>query len=503
MESSTVPPAFPGAHLASSNPHAKQHEQEHHHRHKHSASEPKRKTKLLSELPLSPGSKPGHAKSGPAKPLGYGTPSIGAGSPRDGTPSQKTGGISVLSGTKIRIKKLGPGAGSPSSRPEGAAREPPRPAPPKRKQPSSRGSSSPSISSGGDTDSDEDVLALAEQGRIRAAKAARLEKQHCPGGPKERKRPKINGGAPPLMAPRPYSSLLGPAGRPPAVPASGQPSKRKPGRPPGSGKDMTRVKPPPGDGVKRKMGWPPGSSKGSSSSALAPGAPADGAVKRKPGRQPGSGKGPMRLSEDDESTAPLKRKPGRPPGSGKNSRASSLGVSETGDERPLKRPPGRPPGSGKGARPPSSTPSIGDGECAPGKPPVKRKPGRPPGSGKKAAVASMGGGAGGARFNPGEVVWAKMVSFPWWPGQVQLPSSPDFYDITHKEEDYFVVFYGDSNYKWLPPSHVRPFHSDYEARSAAKNRGLQEAIDSAWEAIGRPRPNLRNGERIDPNLFLT
>lgn len=50
-----------------------------------------------------------------------------------------------------------------------------------------------------------------------------------------------------------------------------------------------------------------------------------------------------------------------------------------------------------------------------------------------------------AEIVTGSVVWAKMPSYPWWPAQVQLPSTLEQERLKHGPDDLFVVFYGEIN----------------------------------------------------------
>ena len=97
-----------------------------------------------------------------------------------------------------------------------------------------------------------------------------------------------------------------------------------------------------------------------------------------------------------------------------------------------------------------------------------------------------------ADYSVGTVVWAKMMSYPWWPAQVQKPSQ-DQMRLRHSSSDHFVVFYGSADYTWLPMSDLKPFRvntPDYARLAGSKNKGLQRAIDEAYVSLGQRRPDV-------------
>lgn len=68
--------------------------------------------------------------------------------------------------------------------------------------------------------------------------------------------------------------------------------------------------------------------------------------------------------------------------------------------------------------------------------------------------------ARGNEFQIGDLVWARVKSYPWWPGMVfnQAFASPSVFK-TKKEGYLLVSFFGDSTYKWFTPASLRPFDS--------------------------------------------
>jgi len=128
--------------------------------------------------------------------------------------------------------------------------------------------------------------------------------------------------------------------------------------------------------------------------------------------------------------------------------------------------------------------------------PVDAPPGPPDAATAAAAAAAASAGgptppaAAAAGFALGEVVWARMLSYPWWPAQV-VPPAPAAHRLRHKPDSIFVVFYGDGNCAWLSQRSLDHFGGGGYAKRAAKAgvRGLQDAIDAGWGALGRPRPD--------------
>jgi hypothetical protein len=127
---------------------------------------------------------------------------------------------------------------------------------------------------------------------------------------------------------------------------------------------------------------------------------------------------------------------------------------------------------------------------------VDAPPGPPDAVASAAAVAALAAGgptppaAAGAGFALGEVVWARMLSYPWWPAQV-VPPAPGAHHLRHKPDSIFVVFFGDGNCAWLSARSLDKFAGGGFGKRAAKAgvRGLQDAVDAGWAALGRRRPD--------------
>lgn len=94
---------------------------------------------------------------------------------------------------------------------------------------------------------------------------------------------------------------------------------------------------------------------------------------------------------------------------------------------------------------------------------------------------------------PGSIIWGKLGSHPWWPAQVQQPAAEQK-RLKHSEDDLFCVFYGSGDFSWISRKDIKPFsaslpeYTKYAARGK-NNKSLSRAIDSAWAALGKPRPD--------------
>lgn len=79
---------------------------------------------------------------------------------------------------------------------------------------------------------------------------------------------------------------------------------------------------------------------------------------------------------------------------------------------------------------------------APSKP---KQPAKPSGSGQRRPSSAQGAAAAAAaaqQFKPGDIVWAKIGVYPWWPAQLQRPTADEHFKPKHSATDLFCVFYG-------------------------------------------------------------
>ncbi|OUZ99197.1 PWWP domain [Macleaya cordata] len=88
-------------------------------------------------------------------------------------------------------------------------------------------------------------------------------------------------------------------------------------------------------------------------------------------------------------------------------------------------------------------------------------------------------------YEPGDMVWRKVKSHPWWPGQIfsEAFASSSVYR-TKREGHVLVAFFGDSSYGWFDPAELIPFEPHYFDKSQQTNsrtfmRAVEKAVDEA------------------------
>ncbi|KAB1214015.1 hypothetical protein CJ030_MR5G017278 [Morella rubra] len=87
----------------------------------------------------------------------------------------------------------------------------------------------------------------------------------------------------------------------------------------------------------------------------------------------------------------------------------------------------------------------------------------------------------GYGYEVGDMVWGKVQSYPWWPGQV-FDEAFAVHSVceTKKEGHVLVAFFGDGSYGWFNPKHLLPFDSHYFEKS--KQVGAQTFVSAVMDA---------------------
>ncbi|KAK1592103.1 hypothetical protein Q3G72_019526 [Acer saccharum] len=92
----------------------------------------------------------------------------------------------------------------------------------------------------------------------------------------------------------------------------------------------------------------------------------------------------------------------------------------------------------------------------------------------------------GYRYEVGDMVWGKVRSYPWWPGQIfneafALPCARN----GKREGRLLVAFFGDNSYGWFNPIELIPFDIHYVDKSKQTNG--REFVNAVEEAEGEVR----------------
>ncbi|KAL6290782.1 hypothetical protein ACE6H2_008292 [Prunus campanulata] len=90
-------------------------------------------------------------------------------------------------------------------------------------------------------------------------------------------------------------------------------------------------------------------------------------------------------------------------------------------------------------------------------------------------------------FSASDLVWGKVKSHPWWPGQI--------FDYTvasekamkyHKKDCFLVAYFGDRTFAWNEPSSLKPFRSYFpQSEKQCNSEAFQNAVNCALEEVSR------------------
>ncbi|XP_010490766.1 PREDICTED: uncharacterized protein LOC104768466 [Camelina sativa] len=91
------------------------------------------------------------------------------------------------------------------------------------------------------------------------------------------------------------------------------------------------------------------------------------------------------------------------------------------------------------------------------------------------------------KLSDSDLVWAKVRSYPWWPGQVFDASDTSKIAKKHfKKGTVLVAYFGDCTFAWINASRIKPFHQHYSLMQEQSNSDqFRDAIDCALEEVSR------------------
>lgn len=93
----------------------------------------------------------------------------------------------------------------------------------------------------------------------------------------------------------------------------------------------------------------------------------------------------------------------------------------------------------------------------------------------------------GHDYSVGDLVWGKIKSHPWWPGQIYDPKHASDYALKFSHTGRLLVaYFGDGSFAWCQPSQLIPFAEHFEDMSRQSNsKSFVTAVQEAVDEIGR------------------
>ncbi|KAG1371603.1 hypothetical protein COCNU_16G006970 [Cocos nucifera] len=90
-------------------------------------------------------------------------------------------------------------------------------------------------------------------------------------------------------------------------------------------------------------------------------------------------------------------------------------------------------------------------------------------------------------FSVWDMVWGKVRSHPWWPGQIFYPSDASVMALKHEKMDHrLVAYFGDKTFAWCDESHLRPFQTYFSQMEKQSNSdAFVTAVDDALGEVSR------------------
>ncbi|XVE99387.1 hypothetical protein REPUB_Repub03eG0193800 [Reevesia pubescens] len=90
-------------------------------------------------------------------------------------------------------------------------------------------------------------------------------------------------------------------------------------------------------------------------------------------------------------------------------------------------------------------------------------------------------------FSISDLVWGKVRSHPWWPGQIFDPSDASEKAVKyHKKDSFLVAYFGDRTFAWNEASLLKPFRSHFsQIEKQSNSESFQNAVSCALEEVSR------------------
>ncbi|KNA15594.1 hypothetical protein SOVF_096850 [Spinacia oleracea] len=91
------------------------------------------------------------------------------------------------------------------------------------------------------------------------------------------------------------------------------------------------------------------------------------------------------------------------------------------------------------------------------------------------------------KFAVYDLVWGKVKSHPWWPGQIFYPSDSSETAMKYYKKDcYLVAYFGDRTFAWNEASVLKPFRNHFsQAERQNNSEAFQNAVSCALEEVAR------------------
>ncbi|XP_059646932.1 PWWP domain-containing protein 5-like [Cornus florida] len=90
-------------------------------------------------------------------------------------------------------------------------------------------------------------------------------------------------------------------------------------------------------------------------------------------------------------------------------------------------------------------------------------------------------------FYASDLVWGKVRSHPWWPGQIFDPSdSSEKARKYHKKDGFLIAYFGDQTFAWNEASRIKPFRSHFtQMEKQSTMETFCHAVGCALDEVSR------------------
>jgi hypothetical protein len=89
-------------------------------------------------------------------------------------------------------------------------------------------------------------------------------------------------------------------------------------------------------------------------------------------------------------------------------------------------------------------------------------------------------------FHVGDIIWAKIRGYAWWPAKVKfIINQISRIEVVKPETKFSVRFIGDDSHAVLPEQKIKPFLKEFSKLSNTKMKRLQVSIQMAKDMLSK------------------